>query len=125
MGLNKDDQVWDATAFTKNRDRPLGVAVAKEFPAQEVGRPRTAGLIPDEHFTVDGTLLDAWASLKSFQPKDKQDAPPPDDSGNPTVESTERSAPTKRTNRSPIRTHCWHAMATARSPSRGTTAICW
>ena len=84
VGLSLDDQVWDATTFTKNRDRLLEAAVAKEFLAQVVERARTAGLIFDEHFTVDGTLLDAWASLKSFQPKDKQDAPP-DDPGNPTV----------------------------------------
>jgi transposase len=84
VGLSLDDQVWDATTFTKNRDRLLEAAVAKEFLAQVVERARTAGLISDEHFTVDGTLLDAWASLKSFQPKDKQDAPP-DDPGNPTV----------------------------------------
>jgi transposase len=85
VGLNLDEQVWDATSFTKNRDRLLEAAVAKEFLAQVVERARTAGLISDEHFTVDGTLLDAWASLKSFQPKDKQDAPP-DDPGNPTVD---------------------------------------
>lgn len=86
VGLNLDDQVWDATSFTKNRDRLLEAAVAKEFLAQVVERARAAGMISDEHFTVDGTLLDAWASLKSFQPKDKQDAPPPDDPGNPTFD---------------------------------------
>jgi transposase len=85
VGLNLDEQVWDATSFTKNRDRLLEAAVAKEFLAQVVERARAAGLISDEHFTVDGTLLDAWASLKSFQAKDKQDAPP-DDPGNPTVD---------------------------------------
>ena len=85
VGLNLDEQVWDATSFTKNRDRLLEAAVAKEFLAQVVERARSAGLISDEHFTVDGTLLDAWASLKSFQAKDKQDAPP-DDPGNPTVD---------------------------------------
>jgi transposase len=84
VGLSLDDHVWDATSFRKNRDRLLEAAVAKEFLAQVVERARAAGLISDEHFTVDGTLLDAWASLKSFQPKDKQDAPP-DDPGNPTV----------------------------------------
>jgi transposase len=84
VGLNLDERVWDATSFTKNRDRLLEAAVAKEFLAQVVERARAAGLISDEHFTVDGTLLDAWASLKSFQPKDKQEAPP-DDPGNPTV----------------------------------------
>jgi transposase len=86
VGLNLDEVVWDATTFTKNRDRLLEAAVAKEFLAQVVEQARVAGLISDEHFTVDGTLLEAWASLKSFQPKDKQDGPPPDDTGNPTVD---------------------------------------
>lgn len=86
VGLNLDERVWDATSFTKNRDRLLEAAVAKEFLAQVVERARVAGWISDEHFTVDGTLLDAWASLKSFQPKDKQGTPPPDDPGNPTVD---------------------------------------
>src|SRR6516225_3561643 len=71
VGLNLDDQVWDATTFTKNRDRLLEAAVAKEFLAQVVEQARAAGLISDEHFTVDGTLLDAWVSLKSFQAKNK------------------------------------------------------
>ena len=86
VGLNLDERVWDATSFTKNRDRLLEAAVAKEFLAQVVEQARAADLISDEHFTVDGTLLDAWASLKSFHSKDKQDAPPPDDPGNPTVD---------------------------------------
>ena len=85
VGLNLDDAVWDATTFTKNRDRLLEAAVSKEFLAQVVERARGARLISDEHFTVDGTLLEAWASLKSFRPKDsKQD--PPEDPGNPTVD---------------------------------------
>jgi transposase len=86
VGLNLDEKAWDATSFTKNRDRLLEAAVAKEFLAQVVERARTAGLVSDEHFTVDGTLLDAWASLKSFQPKDKPGAPPDDDPGNPAVD---------------------------------------
>ena len=86
VGLNLDEAVWDATTFTKNRDRLLEAAVAKEFLTQVVERARGAGLVSDEHFTVDGTLLEAWASLKSFQSKDKKDAPPPDDPGNPTVD---------------------------------------
>src|SRR5271155_4563767 len=85
VGLNLDEKAWDATTFTKNRDRLLEAAVAKEFLAQVVERARTAGLVSDEHFTVDGTLLEAWASLKSFQAKDKPGAPP-DDPGNPTVD---------------------------------------
>ena len=86
VGLNLDDAVWDATTFTKNRDRLLEGAVAKEFLAQVVGRAREAGLVSDEHFTVDGTLLEAWASLKSFQPKEQKTTAPPDDPGNPTVD---------------------------------------
>ena len=86
VGLNLDEKVWDASSFTKNRDRLLEAAVAKEFLAQVVERARVAGLISDEHFTVDGTLLEAWASLKSFQPKDGKPGAPPDDSGNPTVD---------------------------------------
>jgi transposase len=86
VGLNLDEKVWDATTFTKNRDRLLEAAVAKEFLAQVVERAREAGLVSDEHFTVDGTLLEAWASLKSFQPKEQKTAEPPDDPGNPTVD---------------------------------------
>ena len=84
VGLNADDEVWDATVFTKNRNRLLEADVAKEFLAQVVEQARAKGLTSDEHFTVDGTLLEAWAGAKSFQPKDNKQ-PPPDDPGNPTV----------------------------------------
>ena len=84
VGLNADDAVWDATVFTKNRDRLLQADVAKQFLAQVVAQAGAKGLTSDEHFTVDGTLLEAWASVKSFQPKEKK-TPPPDDPGNPTV----------------------------------------
>ena len=84
VGLNLDEEVWDPTTFTKNRDRLLQADVAKEFLAQVVVQARQRGLTSDEHFTVDGTLLEAWASVKSFQPKDGRQ-PPPDDPGNPTV----------------------------------------
>jgi len=82
--LNAEDQVWDATVFTKNRDRLLQADVAKEFLGEVVAQAGAKGLTSDEHFTVDGTLLEAWAGAKSFQPKDKKQ-PPPDDPGNPTV----------------------------------------
>ena len=64
--------VWDADVFTKNRDRLLEAEVAKEFFALVVEQAREAELISDEHFTVDGTLMEAWASQKSFRPKDKE-----------------------------------------------------
>jgi transposase len=85
VGLNADDEVWDATTFTKNRDRLLEADLAKEFLAQVVAQARAKGLTSDEHFTVDGTLLEAWASQKSFQTKAGKQPPPPDDPGNPTV----------------------------------------
>ena len=89
VGLNADDAVWDATVFTKNRDRLLEADVAKLFLAQVVEQARGRGLTSDEHFTVDGTLLEAWAGAKSFQPKAEKKTPPPDgpdnDPGNPTV----------------------------------------
>ncbi len=85
IGLGMDEPVWDPTVFTKNRDRLLASDVAAAFFDAVVDQARAAGLLSDEHFTVDGTLLEAWASLKSFQPKDTPPAPPPDDPGNPTV----------------------------------------
>jgi transposase len=85
VGLNLDEEVWDATTFTKNRNRLLEADIAKEFLAQVVEQARGQGLTSDEHFTVDGTLLEAWASAKSFQRKNGK-KPPPDDPGNPTVD---------------------------------------
>ena len=86
VGMNLDEEVWDATSFTKNRDRLLEADVAKEFLKCVVEQARNAGLTSDEHFTVDGTLLEAWASLKSFQPKNQKGKTMPDDPGNPTVD---------------------------------------
>jgi IS5 family transposase len=85
VGLNMDDQVWDPTTFTKNRERLLRGDIAEGFFAGVLEQARGYELLSDEHFTVDGTLLEAAASLKSFKTKDQQDEPPPDDPGNPTV----------------------------------------
>jgi transposase len=84
VGLSMDDPVWDATTFTKNRDRLLDGDIAAAFFAGVLAEAQAAGLVSDEHFTVDGTLLEAWASQKSFR---RRDTPPdpPDDPGNPTV----------------------------------------
>jgi transposase len=84
IGLNLDEEVWDATTFTKNRDRLLEADVAKQFLAEVVELARARRLVSDEHFSVDGTLLEAWASLKSYQRKEGKQGPP-DDPGNPTV----------------------------------------
>jgi transposase len=66
VGLNLDEAVWDATTFTKNRDRLLEAAVAKEFLAQVVEQARVAGLISDEHFTVDGNAVGGLGEPEEF-----------------------------------------------------------
>src|SRR5436309_14827807 len=86
VGLNMDESVWDVTVFTKNRDRLLKAEVAKQFFQLVVEQAQSLNLMSDEHFTVDGTLLEASASLKSFKRVDGGEAPPPDDPGNPTVD---------------------------------------
>jgi transposase len=88
VGLNMDDPVWDFTVFSKNRERLLEADVARAF-FEEIGQlAREKGLLSDEHFTVDGTLIEAWAGQKSFKPRQPGDTPPPatgSDPGNPTV----------------------------------------
>jgi transposase len=84
VGLSLDDAVWDATTFTKNRDRLLDGDIADAFFAEVLAAIKQEGLLSDEHFTVDGTLLEAWASHKSFKPKDTPRTPP-DDPKNPTI----------------------------------------
>ena len=76
VGLGIDDAVWDATSFTKNRDRVLGEAMAQGLLSALLADPKVKRLLSHEHFTVDGTLLKAWASIKSFRRKDGGDAPP-------------------------------------------------
>ena len=88
LDMNLDDQSWDATTFTKNRDRLVQHEVARQFFEEVVRQAKTAGLVSSEHFTVDGTLIEAWASLKTFRKKGEkpEDRRPPDDRGNPTVD---------------------------------------
>ena len=69
VGLNVDDEVWDVTVFTKNRERLLEGEIAEAFFQQVLGQANGHGLLSDEHFTVDGTLLEAWANRRSFHEK--------------------------------------------------------
>jgi transposase len=85
VGLNADDPVWNPTTFSKNRDRLIDAAIADEFFERVLFLAREAGLLSDEHFTVDGTLIEAWAGHKSFKPKDGS-GPDIDDPKNPTVD---------------------------------------
>jgi hypothetical protein len=81
-----DDSVWDVTVFTKNRERLVDGDIAEAFFQAVLRQARERSLLSDEHFTVDGTLLEAWASVKSFQRKDGKPMTPPDDPGNATVD---------------------------------------
>jgi hypothetical protein len=82
-----DEPVWDATVFSKNRERFIDGAIARRFLDQVITQARSRSLVSEEHFRVDGTLIEAWASLKSFQPKEEKGLKPPeDDPGNPTVD---------------------------------------
>ena len=87
VGLSMDDPVWDATVFSKNRDRLLEGDVAYFFFSKVLEQATNRGLLSDEHFSVDGTLIEAWAGQKSFRKKAASaKSPPPDDPGNPTVD---------------------------------------
>ena len=76
IGLSMDAAIWDETVFTKNRDRLLEGEVAAKFMASVLSQPRVKKLLSQEHFSVDGTLIEAWASIKSFRPKDGSGEPP-------------------------------------------------
>jgi transposase len=90
VGLSMNEEVWHPTVFTKNRDRLLEGEIAEEFFGVVLRQARRKKLLSDEHFTVDGTLIEAWAGQKSFQLKDDDDIlkppPPPDPGSNPTID---------------------------------------
>lgn len=86
VGLSMDDAVWVPTVFSKNRDRLLAGDIASAFFEGVVGKLREKDLLSDEHFTVDGTLLEAWAGAKSFRRKDGKSDPPEEGGSNPTVD---------------------------------------
>jgi transposase len=76
VGLGIDDAVWDHSVFSKNRDRLLEGDVAAKFMAAVLTQPRVKRLLSTDHFSVDGTLVEAWASMKSLKPKSATDEPP-------------------------------------------------
>jgi len=86
VGLNMDDSVWDVTVFSKNRERLLAGDIAEAFFQAVLQQARERNVLSDEHFTVDGTLLEAWASVKSYQRKDAKNGVRPNDPGNATVD---------------------------------------
>src|SRR5690349_7018170 len=76
VGLSVDAAVWDETVFTKNRERLIEGDIARKFMAAVLDQGSVKALLSDEHFSVDGTLIEAWASMKSFRPKDGSGEPP-------------------------------------------------
>jgi transposase len=107
VGLSANEPVWHHTVFSKNRERLLRGVVAEEFFSLIVRQARTRKLLSDEHFTVDGTLIEAWAGHKSFQRKttdnDPLNPPPPTPGATQRSTSVSSSGRTTRTNRRPTR----------------------
>ena len=121
VGLSIDDAVWDATVFCKNRDRLLNGDIARKFMASILTLPQVRTLLSSEHFSVDGTLLEAWASMKSFVPKDGSGGPPwlevVETDAMPSAISAAKSASMTPIPRPPTPTRVCFARAPARRPS--------
>jgi transposase len=104
VGIGVDDPVWDHSTFSKNRDRLLDGEIAAKFLTAIVAQPRIKRLLSSEHFSVDGTLIEAWASIKSFKPKEPRDAGGTHAGGrNVPADFRARSAPTRRIAARPTR----------------------
>lgn len=86
VGLDMDDEVWDHSTFSANRDRLLNESIARAFFDEVLALADQQNLLSDEHFSVDGTMIEAWASIKSFVRKDGSTPPPADQSRNPTID---------------------------------------
>ena len=124
VGLGIDDAVWDHSTFSKNRDRLLEGDIAAKLLAAVLPQPRVKRLLCTDHFSVDGTLVEAWASMKSFRPKDGRASRrrrAVDGTARPT--SMARSAPTRRTPRRPIPRRGCIARGRARKPSSASWAM--
>jgi transposase len=115
VGLSMDDQIWDPTVFSKNRDRLLEGEIARAFFERVICHARAQGLLSDEHFTVDGTLIEAWAGQKSFKRKGTGGDKPTDDPGNPTVDFKGE----KRSNATHESTTDPDALCLVKTPSAG------
>lgn len=124
VGLNMDDEVWAPTVFTKNRERLLDGDIAQAFFERVLALAREKRLLSDEHFTVDGTLVEAWAGHKSFKKKGSK-TKPPEGGGNPTVDfSGEKSGATRRMSRPLTRRRSCTASRSGRSRSCVTGDTC-
>src|SRR5262245_10658692 len=102
VGLGIDDRAWDHSVFSKNRDRLLEGEIAAKFLAAILTQPRVKRLLSSQHFSVDGTLVEAWASLKSLKPRDGGDGNEPPTGGGRNAEVDFRGA--KRSNQTHVST---------------------
>ena len=93
VGLGIDDPVWVPTVFSKNRDRLLTTDMSRKVMAAILAHPQVKPLLSDEHFSVDGTLVKAWASMKSFQPKEGTAPPQNDDPSGPPSPPADETSP--------------------------------
>jgi transposase len=114
VGLGVDDAVWDHSTFSKNRDRLLEGEIAAKFLNALLAQPKVKRLLSSDHFSVDGTLIEAWASIKSFRRKDGSDK---DQDAMPSAASTRRSDPTRPMRARPIPRPGSTRWATASRPS--------
>jgi transposase len=122
VGMGVDDAVWDHSVFSKNRDRLLEGDIAAKFMRAILEQPRVKRLLSTDHFSVDGTLIEAWASMKSFKPKSGRDEPPAEGGGrNRKRIFTARSARTTRTPRPRIP----RQRSIAKAPARKRSSASW
>ena len=118
VGIGVDDAAWDHSVFSKNRERLLEGDIAAKLLSAVLAHPRVRRLLSTDHFSVDGTLIEAWASMKSFKPKDGSDEPPADGDGRTgRWIFTARSARTTPTPRLPIQRRGSIAKGLAKRPS--------
>jgi transposase len=137
VGLSPDDPIWHPITFTKNRERLLNEQVMGCFLEKLMGAPEVKPLLSDEHFSVDGTLLQAWASHASLERIDGEEEPPPPPSGparvlvrpkkakyGPRVISVASSSATRPTAPSRIPTRYWPARPMPTRPNRAIGGMC-
>jgi len=130
VGLAMDAPVWDATTFSKNRDRRLGAEVTRRLLAAVLAQPRVAALLSDAHVSVDGALIQAWASHKSFRPRRRCPRTAVSHprrrrlAATPSGTSAVRSAPTRPTRAPPTPTRDWHASPPTPRPSWPMAGMC-
>jgi hypothetical protein len=117
VGLGVDDPVWDHSTFSKNRDRLLEGEIAAKFLTSVLAQPKVKRLLSSDHFSVDGTLIEAWASIKSFRRKDGGDDDSQGAGRNVERNFHKRSVQTRRIRARPTRTRGSTRRATVSQPS--------